>query len=87
MGRYINKINGFTLGTSFNDKCHGILTAGGESISQPTQFESDLVCVVDNGMFAAVAHCYSEGELLQFSEFDGRPKRWFKLVNAETYTD
>ena len=87
MGRYINEINGIGLGASFRDKSLGIEKNGGTKISQPTEFGPDLVCVVDNGFFAAAAFCYSKDELEQFSVEDGRPKQWYKLPNASAYTD
>jgi len=85
MGRYINKINGIGLGASFIEKTLGIEQNGGTKIAQPTEFESDLVCVVDSGFFAAAAFCYSKDELAQFSTEDGREKQWFKLPNAAIY--
>jgi hypothetical protein len=85
MGKYLNVINGIGMGSSFREKSTAIEQNGGTKIDQPTEFESDLVCIVDNGYFGAAAYCYSKSELEHFSREDGRPKQWYKFPNAAVY--
>lgn len=85
MGYYINNINGKDLGVTFEDKCKGLLNNGATETTD-TQYQEDMVCVVDNGMFAAVGHVYSEKEFNIFKIRDGRRKRWFILSNAGEFS-
>lgn len=86
MGQYINRINGEDIGVSFTEKCNSIEMAGGEKVDTE-EFKEDLVCVVNNGLFAAAAHAYSENEFNVFKQPDGRPKQWYTLKNASTHVD
>jgi len=84
MGRYINQdSNGMHLGTSFYSKCRNLISDGAVEIEQPSGHQNDLVCVVDNGMFAAVGYCYDEREVQDFRLINDRPKRWFLYKHAE----
>lgn len=88
MGKYINEIDGSHIGTTFNEKCKGLEKAGARQIAPtPTEYESDLVCVVDNGFFGAAAYAYSKEEFDEFKRPDGRPKKWYKFPNAGIYAD
>ena len=54
---------------------------GGRTVSFPPQFEDitpdeAIICVVDNGPFEAAAFCFSQQELVAFSDYDGRPREW-----------
>jgi hypothetical protein len=43
-----------------------------------------LLCVVDNGVFAAVAYCYDNKELKSFKNIrDYRPKTWM-IIDKST---
>ncbi len=78
MGRYVNQTTKRPLGVSFQDKISGLLDDGAVEIPKPENFVENLVCVVNNGPFAAAAHCYDKRELVDFSiASDTRPKRWF----------
>ena len=44
-----------------------------------------MICVIDNGFFAAAAYAYNESEYEEFKQPDGRPKQWYTLDNAEEY--
>jgi hypothetical protein len=84
MGRYINADSkGNSIGTSYREKIDN-LKADGATVVAPTQFIPNLVCVVDNGPFAAAAYCYSEGEFKEFNRPDGRDKTWLTYEHAET---
>lgn len=78
MGKYINKTDKGALGTSFQSKCVGLIEAGAVEIPTPTKFVPNLVCVVNNGPFAAAAYCYNDREFDAFNyPGDNRPRRWF----------
>lgn len=77
MGMYVNETSERLLGTSFLSKCIGLIADGAEPIVPPTEFKEDLVCVVDNGPFAAAAYAYDEREMKCFLHDDGRLKQWF----------
>ena len=86
MGKYINDIQGERLGTTFEQKCHalqhfGAIEADGE------QFEKDLVCVVDNGPFAAIGYAFNSAEYEEFKSPCGRRKQWYTLENASEHAD
>ncbi len=54
---------------------------GGRIVFIPPTFEDispdeAIICVVDNGPFEAAAFCYNQGELLEFTSYEGRPKTW-----------
>ncbi len=85
MGYYINEINGKPIGRSFTSKCASLIQAG--AIETDVKFKSDLVCVVDNGFFAAAGYCYNESEFDAFNTPDGREKKWFVLKDAKEYVD
>ena len=87
MGQYLNNIEGQNMGTSFAEKTHALEQAGAESISAPEEWKEGLVCVVDNGFFAAAAYCYSEEEMEAFKREDGRPKQWFIYEDANVFAE
>lgn len=84
MGYYINNLpNGEKLPSL--GKAEALLTIeGATQIPQPTKFQDDIVCVVDNGIFEAAGYAYSPEELEVFSRPDGRPKVWLKIPGAKT---
>jgi hypothetical protein len=87
MGNYINQNSkGENLGASFNEKCESLESDGAVKIEHGTKiiFQPNLVCVVNNGIFAAAAHAYSEMEMKCFLEDCGRQKSWFIYEHAET---
>jgi hypothetical protein len=86
MGRYVNYIDGEHIGTTFEQKCH-VLTQKGAVEVDGTSYQKDLVCVVDNGPFAAAGYAYCEREFEEFKSPCGRRKRWFKLDNVEHYAE
>jgi hypothetical protein len=87
MGKYINQTSREQLGSSFASKCKGLMEDGAKPISTPTEFKENLVCVVDNGLFAAAGYCYSAEEFRAFnSSSDTRRKSWFTWEKAEEYS-
>lgn len=84
MGKYINEIEGVIMGPDFESKCLIIAMNGGKK-TEAKEFEENLVCVVDNGPFAAAAYAYSKSEWEVFSAVDNRKKQWYVLPNAEKY--
>jgi hypothetical protein len=86
MGKYINNINETYMGASFADKCKVLESKGALRVTG-REYDPNLVCVVDNGFFAAAAWAYSESEWEQFKKPDGRNKSWYILSNAESHVD
>ena len=84
MGKYVNQINGVELGSSFDSKCEKLLEMGATQVTD-SKFVDNMICVVDNGFFAAAAYAYSESEYTQFKSPDGRPKKWFTLENVSEF--
>ena len=75
MGLYINNI-----GNSFEEKITNLkLKHGAQETS--AEFQENLVCVVDNGMFAAAAYCYNQSEFNEFKN-TSRRKSWLSVPNA-----
>jgi len=78
MGKYVNQTSNGSVGASFKDKCNALLSDGAIEIGVPEKFEENLVCVVDNGMFAAAGYCFDSHEFKVFTHpTDKREKRWF----------
>ena len=48
-------------------------------------FQENLVCVINNGPFAAAAYADTQREWEEFKAPDSRPKKWFILPNASKY--
>ena len=87
MGKYVNKTSKGPLGSSFTEKCKGLIEDEATRVN-PTKFEENLVCVVDNFMFAAAGYAYSESEFEAFNvESDNRPKQWFVWEKVEQFAD
>lgn len=79
MGYYINGI-----GTSYEAKIANLKDMyDAKIIDKPTEWEENLVCVVDNGVFAAAGYAYDEREMNVFLGECGRPKTWLKVPNAK----
>lgn len=76
MGYYINGI-----GVSHRDKVSQLVNKHNAKETDDT-FKPDLVCVVDNGPFAAAGYAYSEEERNEFARNDGRTKIWLVVPNA-----
>ena len=87
MGKYINKIEGVSIGTSFEQKVTELIVRGANTIDPPTEFQENLVCVVDNGYFAAAAWAHNEQEMKLFLRPDGRHKQWLIYKDIEKYID
>ena len=85
MGFYINETEHGFVGTTFDQKCRSLENSNALAIPEPTEFQEGLVCVVDNGMFAAAGYAYNESEMKVFKEPDGRRKRWYYWKEAKNY--
>jgi hypothetical protein len=87
MGQYINKTStGERLGPMFFQKREGLI-ADGATETTDKAFQPNLICIVDNLMFAAAAYCYSEEEFEAFKRPDGRQKVWLTHPLAEQLID
>lgn len=80
MGKYINvDSKGTPLPSS--GKVAALLNDGATRTS--AEFQPNLVCVVNNGMFEAAAYCYNESEFKEFAN-TSRPTTWLIVPNAES---
>ena len=86
MGKYINIVDDVHIGVTFSEKCASLVTAGAAEVSG-SNFEEDLVCVVDNGAFAAAGYAYDYAEYEYMKREDGRTKKWFILPRVEMYAE
>jgi hypothetical protein len=87
MGKYVNQTSKRVLGTSFREKCNGLLEDGAIEVN-PTEFQENLVCVVDNLWFAAAGYVYDENEFKSFNyASDDRPKQWFIWEKVKTFAN
>ncbi len=83
MGKYLNvDSKGKSLGSSYMAKVVNLMEDGAVEVSD-TIFQDNLVCVVNNGMFAAAGYAYDEGEFEEFKHNDGRPKTWLVYPYAK----
>lgn len=83
MGYYINEDSkGNSLGRTFQDKATNLVLDGAVK-TDGQKFEENLICVVDNGPFAAAGYCYDENEYRVFSHPDPRPKIWLVHPKAK----
>lgn len=87
MGRYVNKTSLSSMGVSFVSKCNALLNDGAVKIEAPKTFQENLVCVMDNGFFAAAGYADSEREMQQFLSPDGRTKQWFIWDKVNDFVD
>jgi len=86
MGVYVNQTQNGALGSSFSQKCEGLLKAGALEVEIPKKYAPNLICVVDNVFFAAAAYLYNENELREFSSSsDKRTKRYFVWDRVEEF--
>lgn len=89
MGKYINETSKRMLKASFNDKCKGLEEDG--AVSDPnngSEFKENLVCVVDNGMFAAAGYCYSKQEFEYFwLGRGGRNWKWYVWDKVKEFSN
>lgn len=79
MGKHIENI-----GVSFDQKISALEEKGGKKIDPPTDWVENLVCVVNNGPFAAAAYAFSASEMNVFLSPDGRAKQWMLVPEAST---
>lgn len=84
MGYYINEMpNGDPL--PHKGKADKLLTIeGAEETKVPTEWNDNIVCVVDNVIFEAAGYAFCKEELAVFARPDGRPKRWLYVPNAKS---
>ena len=82
MGKYLNTDSrGRNLPSTGKAKT---LIDDGAQIVSGEQFEENLICVVENGLFDAAAYAYSESEFKVFKMDDGRSKTWLIHPDAKT---
>jgi len=87
MGKYVNQINGVPIGTSFLSKCTSLIAAGAKETTNE-KFQENLICVINNGPFAAAGYCYDEQEFEEFNDpSDNRLKKWFILEDAAKHSN
>ena len=70
------------------DKAVDLIKAGAVLLpSVPAEWEENLICVVENGVFEAAAYVQDERDLRDFSDYtyDYRPKVWLKWDRAKEF--
>lgn len=77
MGYYINT----STDPSYSGKIKD-LKDNHNAIETTPAFKENLVCVVNNGMFAAVAYIFSEAEFNEFNQ-GSRQRTWFVVPEAK----
>lgn len=82
MGYYIDKTKKRELSSSYEDKISGLIDDGATHTTGD-RFQENLVCVVNNGPFAAAGYAFDEREFDAFAN-DGsrRPKTWLLYEHA-----
>lgn len=87
MGIYINKTQNGMMGHSIKEKCDALFDAGAKYMGViPVSYEPNMICVVNNGPFAAAAYLYSEQEYKVFTDpNDTRPKAFFIWDRVEEF--
>lgn len=85
MGYYINKTRKKEeLGAGFVLKYNALKEDGAVPIARPTIWKEGLVCLINNGMFAAAGYAYNEDEMRVFLEGEeGRAVQWFVYEHAK----
>lgn len=81
MGWYINNI-----GTTFIDKVNTLKNIHHATVTEtPTEWVENIVCVVDNGAFAAAAWMKDQRELdYWLSDKTNRKRVWLLVPNASS---
>lgn len=87
MSKYINQTPAGFMGSSMASKCEALLNEGAKEITEPTRFQSGMICVVDAGHYGAAAYADSERQMNRFKQPDGRAKRWFLWDKAIVYAE
>ena len=83
MGKYINEDSrGLPIGTSVKVKINSLIADGAIKVSGE-EFLPNMICVVDNLLFAAVAYCENEQEWKEWKQNDGRIKTWLQYEHAK----
>lgn len=87
MGYYVeSNSKGHILSASFNNKVKELIEDGAKQVDG-SKFEPNLICVVDNGSFAAAGYAFSEQEYEVFKHPDGRRKAWLVHPLAAKLSD
>ena len=84
MGFYINHTTTENLDNyNYSEKIEAIIFDGGAIIEPPTEWSWDLVCVINNGHFAAAGYIFNKNEMKVFLDtFDTHTKTWLKYDKA-----
>ena len=84
MGLYISQNSkGESIGTAFITKVEKLIEDGAKKIDPPTEWRENLVCVVDNVMFAAAGYAYDEMEMDVFLDVFDRNTQWLEYEHAK----
>ena len=89
MGKYVNETSKRSLGATYTDKRIGLIEDGAQMLEgEPVEFVENLVCLVDNGSFAAAGYCFYPDEFFGFANpKDKRPKTWFIWDKVKEYAN
>ncbi len=85
MGYYVNHTSKGTISNNIR-KHLNLVQDGAVIIDQPLEWCENLVCIVDNGMFEAVAYCKDQRDFDDFTDVDDyRRKTWLIWDKVKDY--
>ena len=90
MGKYVERNSFGRLSSGYVDKLKELVLDGASVISgTPSEWTTDLICVVDNGPWAAAGYCYDEKEFKRwtdsFANGDTRRHIWMIYPKVKEY--
>jgi len=83
MGYYVD-VNSKGEGLAPQNKAQQLIADGARVIPAPREFRTNLVCVMENGLFDAAGYAYSKAEMEEFLSPCGRRKTWLIYSHAAT---
>ena len=89
MGKYLEKTSQGSFGASYYDKCKALIEDDATMLkNDPDKWSPNMICVVDNGTFAAAAYAHDEKEFNRFKDSfekygDKRKHAWFIYDKVE----
>lgn len=88
MGKYVERTSNGRMGATFTQKVFALVADGAQVMKhEPEEWTTNLVCLVDNGAWAACGYAFDEIEmnrfLNSFKNGDTRRHKWLIYPNVE----